>query len=96
MAHCFGLSVTVMAVPSFEEVICANVRAERGRRRWRQCDLAEKLGWSISQVSDLERGQRHVLAAELVAFCQVLQIGLEDLVRGADPVDLRELGIARR
>ena len=51
------------------------------------------MDWSVSQVSELERGRRRVYAAELVIFCRVFEISLTELTRGADDADLRDLRI---
>jgi DNA-binding Xre family transcriptional regulator len=80
-------------VPSLGEVIASNVRAERARRRWRQDDLAERLGWSRQVLSFLESGRRNVLADDLPRLCEALEVDLAELTRGADPEDLRRLGL---
>jgi transcriptional regulator with XRE-family HTH domain len=78
-------------MPSIGDHVAANVRAERARRRWRQSDLAERLGWSATNVSDLESGRRRVTADHLVELCRALDVGLLDLLRGCDPDDIAAL-----
>ncbi|MBK8078490.1 MAG: helix-turn-helix transcriptional regulator [Kineosporiaceae bacterium] len=51
------------------DVIAANVRAERARRRWTQAELGERVGWPRSSVSDVESGRRKLTADDLVALC---------------------------
>jgi transcriptional regulator with XRE-family HTH domain len=80
-------------VPEFSDVIAANVRAERARRRWRQADLAERLGWSNVTVSDLEIGRRGVSANDLPKLCRAFGVHLDQLTHGADPDDLDALGL---
>ena len=80
-------------MPEFADVITANVRAERGRRKWRQADLGERLGWSGATVSNLEVGKRTLIASDLPQLCRAFDITLAKLAEGADPDDLRTLGI---
>jgi transcriptional regulator with XRE-family HTH domain len=74
-------------------VIAANVRAERARRRWRQADLAEALGWDIGTVGHLETGRRDVRASDLPQLCRALGISLDRLLQDADPTDVEALGL---
>lgn len=78
------------------DAVGRNVRVERVRRRWRQADLAEHLGWSMTKVSDIEAGKRRVGADQLVELCAAFQISLVRLLDEADPEDLRIPGIGRR
>lgn len=80
-------------VPSLGVVIAANVRGERARRRLRQTDLAERMGWALSTVGDLESGKRRVGADDLPQLCKALGVTLMDLLRGADEEDVRLLGL---
>lgn len=80
-------------MPSMGDVIAANVRAERGRRRWTQKQLGELIGRSDGTVSDIESGQRRVSIDDVVAFCQVFDVPLAQLAFGADPDLLRVLGL---
>jgi transcriptional regulator with XRE-family HTH domain len=76
---------------SLGDIIAANVRAERARRRWHQSDLAARLGWSVTKVGDLESGRRRVLADYLPELCRVFDISLDVLIMGADPVDVQAM-----
>src|SRR4249919_1569335 len=81
------------AMPDLASVVAANVRAERARHKWRQRDLAERLGVTQSTVSDIESGQREVPVGQLAALCRALDIPLTVLLRGADREDLEALGL---
>jgi transcriptional regulator with XRE-family HTH domain len=76
------------------DVVAANVRAERSRRRWTQDQLAEALGWSRPTVSAVEAGKRKLLVSELPALCRVFNVPLARLLIGAHPdeVTLLRLG----
>jgi transcriptional regulator with XRE-family HTH domain len=80
-------------VPTLSDAIAANVRAERARHRWRQEDLAEKAGLSRSTIGYIEAGRVKVTADYLPGLCRAFGVPLADLVRGADPDDLRALGL---
>lgn len=73
------------------DVIAANVRAERARRKWKQSDLADLLGWERASVGHLESGRRSVKASDLPALCRAFGISLDALIAGADPEDLEAL-----
>jgi DNA-binding Xre family transcriptional regulator len=75
------------------DVIARNVRAQRAWLKIRQADLGERLGWLPQTVSALESGERATLVKELPALCKALECQLSDLLRGADPEDLRILGL---
>lgn len=78
-------------MPDFADYLARNVAAERARRRWRQADLAVRLGWSISTVSDLENGKRVLTANDLPLLCRVFGIKLWKLADGAAEEDLDAL-----
>ena len=78
---------------SIGDTAARNVRVERARRRWRQADLAEKLGWSLTKVSDLETGKRRITADQLVELCTAFEITLARLLEDADAGDLDRLGL---
>jgi transcriptional regulator with XRE-family HTH domain len=80
-------------VSDIEAVLANNVRAERSRRRLRQEDLAERLGWSRTKLADIESGRRRVLFGYLPELCRALDVSLEVLLLGADPQDVEALQI---
>jgi transcriptional regulator with XRE-family HTH domain len=82
---------TVPGMPDLAAHIARNVAAERARRRWRQRDLADRLGWSVSTVSDLENGKRAVTANDLPLLCRAFGVNLSKLTEGASQADLDAL-----
>lgn len=69
-------------VSGLDAVVAGNVRALRARKRWRQADLAEALGWSRSVVAALEAGERRVTLADAAALCSAFDVGLPVLCLG--------------
>jgi transcriptional regulator with XRE-family HTH domain len=82
-----------MATGSLTDTVARNIAAERARRRWKQSDLAERLGIAASTVGSYETGTRRVGIDDLPALCKVFDITLAKLLDGADPDDLRLLGL---
>lgn len=82
-------------MPSVGDVVAANVRAERARLRLTQRQLAERLGWSVGTLADLEAGRRRPAVDDLPRLCEALDVTLVDLLNRADPEDLRRLGLSR-
>lgn len=80
-------------MPTIGAVIAASVRAERAFHGWSQRELADRLGWSTGMVSDLETGQRKVLADDLPQLCAAFGITLGQLVARAEADDVRALGL---
>jgi transcriptional regulator with XRE-family HTH domain len=80
-------------VPEFGDVIAANVRGERAKRRWTQEQLATRLGWERARVGHLESGRRTVKASDLPALCRALDVPFSELIRGAEKDDLDALGL---
>jgi transcriptional regulator with XRE-family HTH domain len=83
-----------VAPDEIDAVIAANVRAIRARRRERQEDLADELGWVRQTVSALEAGSRRVTVADAIALCKVLEVDLRELLRGLDQEDWGALGLS--
>jgi transcriptional regulator with XRE-family HTH domain len=77
------------------EAVAANVRSLRARNRWTQSELADALHISQRAVSTLESeaGRADVGIQELVDLCRAFKVPLAELLRGADPADLRALGL---
>jgi ribosome-binding protein aMBF1 (putative translation factor) len=86
----FGVSPRVT---DLGDIFANAVRAERSRRGWRQQDLAEKCGWSLDVISTIERGLRRVAVEDLPVLCGALGVPLIKLLDGADPEDLRKIGL---
>jgi transcriptional regulator with XRE-family HTH domain len=80
-------------MPSLGSVIARNIAAERARRSWTQQQLAERMGWTHTQVSRSETGGRVISADDLLPLCAALGVTLADLARGMDAQALAILGI---
>jgi transcriptional regulator with XRE-family HTH domain len=80
--------------PSLADLLAANVRGERARRRWTQAQLAERLGWPRTSIHDVEIGRRRLDVDGLHALCEAFGIPLVELLRGAPPAALSTLGLA--
>jgi transcriptional regulator with XRE-family HTH domain len=75
------------------QIVAANLRGERARRRLTQEDLGLRVGWSRQVVWHIEAGARELKVAELPALCRALDVSLWELARGADPDDLAAMGL---
>ena len=75
------------------QVIAANVRGERARRRLSQEDLGLRVGWTRQVVWQFESGARVLKVTELPALCRALDVSLFELTRGADPDDIAAMGL---
>jgi transcriptional regulator with XRE-family HTH domain len=87
---------TVRDMAALGAHIARNVAAERIRRSWDQTQLADAIaapGWSRSTVSNLETGKRKVTADDIPLLCRAFGIPLQKLADGADPADLRAIGL---
>jgi transcriptional regulator with XRE-family HTH domain len=80
-------------VARLAHVIANNVRGERARRHLTQAQLGESMGWPRNAIHEVESGRRRLGPDDLVALCRVLDLPLVELCRGAEPEDLRILGI---
>jgi transcriptional regulator with XRE-family HTH domain len=71
-------------------------RGVRARRVWLglgQVEVARRLGCSGQTVSAIERGLRKVTVDDLPALCRALDTTFAALLHGADPNDLRAVGL---
>lgn len=57
----------------------------RKARRWRQHDLASRMGWSRGAIAHLERGRRNLYLHDALALASVFGLTLEDLLRSVEP-----------
>jgi transcriptional regulator with XRE-family HTH domain len=74
----------------YGEIIASNVRAARARRNITQSSVARRMKalgyrWHFQTVGAVERGERHLLAEELLALSLTLGTPLDDLL--LPPVD---------
>ena len=74
-------------------MVSTNARALRAARRLRQRDVAERAGVSRSTVALIEGEGRRVSLEDVLALCAGLDVSLSDLLAGANPRDLRRLGL---
>ena len=78
------------------DVIARNARALRAAGQWRQVDVAARAGISRTQLSVIEAGgRRNVSVEDVLALCRGLDVGVRDLLVGADPSDLAALRLGR-
>jgi transcriptional regulator with XRE-family HTH domain len=78
-------------VDGLSQIAAANARALRARARLRQREVAERAGIPASTLSLIEGERRRVTLDDALALCLGLDIGLGDLLAGADPTALRTL-----
>ena len=88
-----GDAADVLDMASLGDVVAANVRAERARVRLTQRQLAERLGWSVGTLADLEAGRRRPAVDDLPRLCEAFGVRLVDLLARAESEDLRRLGL---
>jgi transcriptional regulator with XRE-family HTH domain len=84
----------VIPMPTIADVIPSAVRAERARLKLSQSELADRLGWSVATLRDLEAGRRKPAVDDLPVLCEAFGITLALLLDRAEPDDLRRLGLA--
>lgn len=81
LVHSFGV-----ATASYADVIVRNVRAERARRGLEQRDLVERMralglaNWHRQTLSRVERGERRLLAEEVMALAIALETTVSELM----------------
>jgi transcriptional regulator with XRE-family HTH domain len=81
-------------MPDLGTVIAMNMRRERSRRKWRQIDLAGRLGWPPSRVTRVECGVQRVQLTDVRDLCAAFGLPLVGLLAGADPADLKALQLS--
>jgi ribosome-binding protein aMBF1 (putative translation factor) len=86
-------SADAHSMSRLSDVIAANVRAERARRRWSQQELADRSGLSRSTIADLEIGTRRITADHLPVLCRAFGVTFAEMIRGADAEDVQALRI---
>ena len=73
----------VMNTTDYYEAILGEVRAEQGRRRWSDSDLARRAGITQPTISRRMSGLRPLTVPELLAVCDALNVSLSDLASEA-------------
>jgi transcriptional regulator with XRE-family HTH domain len=71
-------------VDGLSKVVAENVRGLRARAKLRQRDVAERAGILPSTLSLIEGERRRVTLDDALALCRGLDIGLVELLAGAD------------
>jgi transcriptional regulator with XRE-family HTH domain len=73
-----------------------NIAALREQRGWRQKELAPRLGVTRSGLSKWESGEHPPSVEALVKMAEVLEVTLDELVRGRPGAESAGLGPAER
>lgn len=84
-----------MPASELRPVLGGAVLAHRRRAGWRQTDLAERLGWPVSRIARLERGDCHLRVEDLPDLCRAFGVPLGVLLDGAPEETLQALGLPR-
>lgn len=83
----YGMSATASDVPTFEDVVTGEIRAEIARQRLNNRRLAVKMGRTHFWVGDRLNGRVHMEVQDLGEFADALGVSVEQLVRhqGLEP-----------
>lgn len=79
-----------------DALIAGNVRAQRGRLKLRQEDLADDMGVDRKLIVRIEAGQRRITISDALALCAALHLDLRQLLAGVEPEALETFGLDRR
>ena len=66
------------------KVLSANIRLYRGRFKWTQAELAEKIDISINFLSDIETGKKWASPITLVKLAEVFSLKVHELLMPSD------------
>ena len=66
------------------KVLSGNIKLYRGRYKWTQAELAEKIGISINFLSDIETGKKWASPINLVKLAEIFNINPYELLRPPD------------
>jgi transcriptional regulator with XRE-family HTH domain len=66
------------------EALGAELTRQRTKRRWSQERLAEKLGYDVSYIGQLERGEKSPTLRTLMNLAEVFELKLSVLIRAAE------------
>jgi transcriptional regulator with XRE-family HTH domain len=78
------------------KTIGAIIRSRRRRLEWPQHVLASRLGISRATLASIETGRQRILAHQIYAFAEALQLKISDLLPASDgqnAADLTKLSI---
>ena len=85
-----GHDVPVGTATSFDEIVAANIRAARARAGLGQALIVERMRalgfttWHRQTLGKIERGERRLLAAEVMALAWVLETTISALLAPTD------------
>lgn len=74
---------TLKLSPADRQALGARIAESRHAKRWNQRELGRRSGISFTRLSRLETGQATPSLAELVLLANTLDVGLDELGRGA-------------
>ena len=66
------------------KILSSNIKLYRGRSKWTQAELAEKINISINFLSDMETGKKWASPTTLVKLAAVFNIKVYELLMPAD------------
>lgn len=84
----------VCVVATLAAIFANSVRAERVRRGWKQADVAARCSWSVDVQGAVERGSRQLTLDDIATLCAALELPLSRMLLGADPDQVRPLGLS--
>ncbi len=70
-----------------------NLRALREDRGWSQQEVADRVGWHVTTIGKLERGDRELKASQISALSRALQCRPFEILSGEDPLGKREAAL---
>ena len=66
------------------KILSGNIKLYRGRYKWTQAELAEKIGISINFLSDIETGKKWASPVNLVKLAEIFNIKVYELLKPQD------------
>ncbi len=66
------------------EALGAELTRQRSQRQWSQQQLAEKLGYDVSYIGQIERGEKSPTLRTLMDLARVFDLKLSALIRAAE------------
>lgn len=91
-----------MAALSYDEILAANLRAARARVKLDQAVVVERMRalgyttWHRQTMGKIERGDRRLLAGEVMALAWVLGVTIFELMKPAESAGLVEFPSGER
>ena len=69
---------------NLSEALGAELTQQRTKHRWSQERLAEKLGYDVSYIGQIERGEKSPTLHTLMNFAEVFDLRISALIRAAE------------